>query len=183
MRDCEKTQLAAATNETSKIRGCFRMFRRRHFAIKVPIADKSQVSQASKMITEKEMMEPLLVADPTFLSTWQRLVEEYDDDVRPPIYIALGELAQHLIRRRERNDTQWFDEVFAVVERWHVEGDRFVSEAATVGFLESLQNWSGGNDRRKAALFEPYLGPVSRTWWEKVYSFWDGNDTALRLKN
>lgn len=145
-----------------------------------PIADIRWVSHSWLMITEAEMMEPLLVADPTFRATWVALVAEYDDDPRPPIYIGLGEFAQHLIRRQEQGDTKGFDEVFAVVERWHVDGDHFVSEAATVGFLESLQNWLGGNDRGEAAHFEPYLGPVSRTWWEKLYSFWEGNDTALR---
>jgi hypothetical protein len=74
------------------------------------------------------------------------------------------------------------------VERWHVEGDSFVSNAATVGFLESLQNGAGrkkgqGLGVERATEFEPYLGPVSRTWWEKLYNFWDGNDTALRLNS
>ena len=134
-------------------------------------------------------MEPLLVADPTFRGTWEALVSEYDDDPKPPIYIGLGDFAQHIISRQERGDTQGFDDVFAVIERWHVEGDRFVSNAATVGFLESLQNWLGGNDRGeglggvRAADFEPYLGAVSRTWWEKLYCFWDGNDTALRFNS
>lgn len=133
------------------------------------------------MITETEMMEPLLVADPTFRGTWEALVAQHNDDPRPPIYMALGEFAEHLMRRHEQGQTQGFDEVFAVVERWHVDGDHFVGEAATVGFLESLQNRLGGDDRGEAAHFEPYLGPVSRTWWDKLYSFWDGNDEALRF--
>lgn len=129
------------------------------------------------------MMEPLLAADPTFRPKWEALIAEYNDDPRPPIYIALGEFAQHLLEQQERGDTQGFGEVFAVVERWHVEGDHFVGEAATVGFLESLQNCAGGNDRSKAACFERYLGSVSRTWWEKLYSFWEGNETALRFNS
>lgn len=148
-----------------------------------PIADNPRVSHSFPVITETDMMEPLLVADPTFRATWQALVADYDDDPRPPIYIGLGEFAQHLLTRQEQGDTQGFDEVFAVVERWHLEGDHFVSEAATMGFLESLQNWLGGNDRGKAAHFEPYLGLVSRTWWEKLYSFWDGNDAAQRFNS
>ena len=77
--------------------------------------------------------------------------------------------------------------MFAVVERWHIEGNAYVSEAASMGFLESLQNQLGGNDGRtgvegaKAADFEPYLGPETRRWWEKLYQYWDGDPGALRL--
>jgi hypothetical protein len=77
--------------------------------------------------------------------------------------------------------------VFAVVERWHQEGDAYVSEAASIGFVESLQNQLGGNDRSKgvrgvrASDFEPYLGPETRRWWEKLDRFWGGDIAALRF--
>ena len=101
--------------------------------------------------------------------------------------MALGELAQHLIDRQRRGDTQGFDKVFAVVEGWHLEGDAYVSEAASIGFLESFQNQLGGNDRRKglrgvrASDFEPYFGPETRRWWEKLDRFWEGDTAALRF--
>lgn len=139
------------------------------------------------MIARSEMFTPLLDADPTFEPRWRGFVVEYADEPELPLYIALGELAQHLIERQQQGDTQGFDKVFDVVERWHTEGDSYVSEAASIGFLESLQNLLGGNDRRKhvrgvrASDFEPYLGPATRRWWEKLYRFWEGDTAALRI--
>ena len=133
------------------------------------------------------MFLPLLKADPSFEPRWRDFVAEYHDEPEVPLYIALGELAEHLIERQQRGDTQGFDELFDVVERWHTEGDSYVSEAASIGFLESLQNLLGGNDRHKdvrgvrASDFEPYLGPETRRWWEKLYRFWEGDTDALKF--
>ena len=96
-------------------------------------------------------------------------------------------LAEHLLDRLARGDTDGFPEVFDVIESWHTEGDGYVSEAASVGFLESLQNQLGGNDktyRRRDGVtrgdVEPWLGEVSKRWWERLDRFWDGDAAALR---
>jgi hypothetical protein len=133
------------------------------------------------------MFTPLLEADPSFEPRWRGFVAEYASESELPLYIALGELAQHLIERRQRGDTEGFDRVFHVVERWHTDGDSYVSEAGSIGFLESLQNLLGGNERWKdvggvrASDFEPYLGEETRRWWKKLYKFWDGDTAALRF--
>jgi hypothetical protein len=138
------------------------------------------------MIGPSEMFAPLLEADPSFELRWQAFLADYADEPEPPLYVALGELAVHIIERQRCGDTDGFDKVFAVVERWHTEGDAYVSEAASIGFLESLQNLLGGDERGKsidgvrATDFEPFLGPESRKWWEKLYWFWTGDKTALR---
>ena len=139
------------------------------------------------VIGPSEMFAPLLEADPSFESRWQRFLADYGNEPDPPLYIALGELAEHLIQRRQRGDTEGFDNIFNVVERWHTEGNSYVSEAASIGFLESLQNLLDGDGRGisvqgvRAADFEPYLGPESRRWWEKLYRFWEGDTAALRF--
>lgn len=138
------------------------------------------------MIARSEMFTPLLEADPAFEPRWRGFVAEYADESELPLYIALGEFAQHLIERQKRGDTEGFDKVFDVVEQWHTEGDSYVTEAASIGFLESLQNLLGGNDRSKdvggvrASDFEQYLGEETRRWWEKLYRFWEGDTAALR---
>ena len=103
-----------------------------------PIADAEWRCQPELMIARSEMFPPLLEADPTFKRRWQAFVTGYADEPELPLYIALGELAEHLIERQQRGDTQGFEKVFDVVERWHMEGDFYVSEAASIGFLESL---------------------------------------------
>jgi hypothetical protein len=134
------------------------------------------------LITREKMFDRLLAADPSFQPRWAAFLREWEDAPPPPIYLALGSLAEHLLHRLRDDDTQGFDLVFAVVEEWHTKGDAYVSEAATVGFLEAVQNLSGPNGRR-AATIEPWLGPVSRRWWDKLDRFWDGEPNALRFDN
>ena len=102
----------------------------------------------------------------------------YEPDDEPPLYQALGSLAQHLLLCLEAERTERFDAIFAVVERWHVDGDAYVAEAATVGLLESLQNMSGGSDRGRATV-ERWLGPESKRRWDKLDRFWTGDRQAL----
>jgi hypothetical protein len=92
------------------------------------------------VITRSEMFEPLLEVYPAFAPDLQQISDDYADEDQLPSYIALGELAHHLIERIERGETTGIAEVFSVVERWHVEGDDYVREAASVGLLEGLQN-------------------------------------------
>lgn len=152
-----------------------------------PVAN-SQVSRQTKpMIVRDEMFVPMLEADPSFSGQWQAFLADYSDEPDLPQYLALGDLALHLIDRMRRGDIANFDKVFEVVERWHIEGDEYVQEAATIGFLESIQNHLGGNYRFRgddgiyASDIEPYLGPETRKCWEKLYRFWEGDSSALRF--
>jgi hypothetical protein len=142
---------------------------------------------ADKQITRSNMFEPLLTADPTFGRQWHAFTTEYAHERDLPLYIALGLLAHHLIDRSASGDTSGFKGVFTVVEEWLVYGDEYVREAAAIGLFESLQNMLGGQDRQyrspkgvRAADFDPWLLPESKTWWEKLYRFWEGDLSALR---
>jgi hypothetical protein len=68
-------------------------------------------------------------------------------------------------------DTEGLVRAFAVVERWHLEGDAYVREAATIGLLEDLQNDSL-HAETVPKQFEVFLLPESRKWWDKVEEFW-----------
>ncbi|MGE6783663.1 DUF7674 family protein [Ensifer adhaerens] len=125
-------------------------------------------------IDRSNMFEPLLQADRSFAETWAAFEEEWrDDDELPPLYLALAELARHLIRKLEAGDTPDFRAVFDVVERWHIQGDAYVREAATVGLLEDLQN---GNHHRVTSPddFLPWLAPETLGWWLQIRKFWAG---------
>jgi hypothetical protein len=132
---------------------------------------------AASRITRDKMFEPLLVADPSFCSRWAKFTAEWGDEADPPLYLALSSLAEHLLECLEAESTERFDAIFAVVERWHTDGDAYVSEAASIGLLEALQNLSGGSDR-KTATVEPWLGPESKRWWDKLDRFWEGDRHA-----
>jgi hypothetical protein len=89
-----------------------------------------------------------------------------------PLYLALSKLARHLIGMLAAGETQSFPAIFAVVERWHMEGDPYVKNAATVGLLEDIQN-SGLHETTMPEQFRPWLGAVSTKWWDKLYDFWE----------
>lgn len=124
------------------------------------------------MITKADMMPLMLDACPSFENTWRDFVEYWRDESDPPLYLALSALARHLIEMLARNDVACFPKVFAVVERWHTEGNPYVAEAATVSLLEDLQN-TGLHDSTEPEQFRRYLHPVSAKWWDKLYAFWE----------
>lgn len=123
------------------------------------------------MITRSEMFQPLLRADPSFEPKWLAFCKEWSHEEDPPLYAALAELARHLIAQLEAKTTDRFDAVLDVVERWHLEGDDYVREAATIGLLEDLQNLNL-HDRTSPSDFIVWLRPETRRWWDKVEAFW-----------
>lgn len=131
-----------------------------------------------------EMMKPMLAACPSFAPHWKEFLDEWVDepvlsedgeDGRLPLYLALSDLADHLIKQLEAGDTKEFPAAFAVVERWINEGDDYVSEAAVVGLLEDLSS-KGRYKRATLRGFVPWLGPQSLKWWAEVIDFWERLD-------
>ena len=114
----------------------------------------------------------MLAACPSFEAKWRDFLEYWRHDADPPLYLALSDLARHLIDMLERQDVASFPQVFAVVERWHVEGNSYVAEAATVGLLEDLQN-TNLHRATEPEQFRPYLLPESARWWDKLHGFWE----------
>ncbi|MEP7006666.1 MAG: hypothetical protein ABI810_11840 [Sphingomonas bacterium] len=130
-------------------------------------------------IPRERMFEPLLVADPSFQPAWERFCDEWrDEEVELPNYLALCDLARHLIGKLAAGETEAFPAVFDVVERWHVEGDPYVQEAATIGLLEDLQNEALHHTTRPGE-FERWLRPVSRKFWARVAQYW-ADGTPIR---
>ena len=132
----------------------------------------SPVRHDGLMITRNEMFEPMLEACPSFGPRWQAFCSEWEREADLPQYLALAELARHLIAMLESGQTAQLEAVFGVVEQWHLEGDSYVKEAATIGLLESLQNQSLHNTTSPDDFLR-FLRPESRLWWDKVIAFWE----------
>jgi hypothetical protein len=125
------------------------------------------------------MMDVLLAASPTFAEEWDRFRREWADEAEGlPLYLALSDFARHVIAFLEAKDDERLRRIFDAVELLHVEGDRYVREAATVGLLEDLQNTNLHRTTDPEQL-RPFLRPESLKWWDRVDSFWKGNFRAL----
>ncbi len=128
------------------------------------------------MISKKDMFQPILEAADGFKPIWNEFLEEWKGDDEIPQYLALGDLARYISQLiLEAKDAE-LKNIFAVIERWHLEGDAYVREAATVGILEDLQNTNvvGLGIPQKVEL---YLLPESKKWWLKVSEFWQTGKT------
>lgn len=126
----------------------------------------------SKIIERSNMFKPLLEADPSFQRKWEEFQYEYRSDNELPHYLALSDLARHLIESLETGNTQRFDAIFNVVELWHLNGDSYVQGAATVGLIEDLQNTNLHRGKTRPEDFLPWLQPETLRWWGRVHDFW-----------
>jgi hypothetical protein len=134
------------------------------------------------IITRADMFKPMLRADPSFQIQHDAFMTEWIDEAEVPSYLLLADQARHLAAKLEAGETDCFDAIFDVVEAWHVHGDSYVREAATIGLLEDLQNPSNYRSAVPAD-FIPWLRPVSRRWWARVEAFWAGDSDALRVED
>ncbi len=123
------------------------------------------------MISKETMMLPILQVAEGFKPIWSEFLDEWSDENEVPVYLALSDLARYVSTLVEKSDGEELRGIFSVVERWHLEGDKFVKEAATVGLLEDLQNTNvvGIGVPQK---IEPFLLPQTKLWWQKVSLFW-----------
>lgn len=123
------------------------------------------------MISRTEMFDPLLKISEGFRQIWGKFVEEWGSDKELPQYLALSCLARYISKLILESKEAELKGIFNVIEHWHIEGDDYVKEAATVGILEDLQNTNvvGLGVPEKV---ETYLLPESKKMWIKVSDFW-----------
>jgi hypothetical protein len=126
-------------------------------------------------ITKLTMMDALIAQCPSFAPAWNDFLEEWSETDDKPLYLAPGSLARHLIAMLSTGDAAGLKRAFAVVERWLVEGDSYVKEAACVGLLEGLQNTSL-YEATSPEQFVPFMHPESLKWWRNVEKFWNGGE-------
>ena len=123
------------------------------------------------MIPKTRMMDTLVAASPAFAGEWEAFRREWAESEELPLYLALSAFARHVVALLEANDVDRLHRVFEAVEALHVEGDEYVSAAATVGLLEDLQNTNLHSTTEPEQL-RPFLGTESGRCWDRLASFW-----------
>jgi len=135
------------------------------------------------MITPNEMMNILIEASPSFEKEWVEFQEEWKDEKEGvPYYLVLGDFAHHVKKLYEMNEEYLLRKIFKAVDRLHTDGDAYVKEAATVGFLEALQN-SSASQKGGSAVYEKYLLPETEYWWKKLNHFWETGQVMVDDRN
>jgi len=122
----------------------------------------------------------VLEAVPSFEEEWRAHVEEENAaDVpgeRRLCYVDVADLLGHLAARTAEGETSELAPLMAVVERLHVEGDDYVRQLATIGYLEGLH---GSVAQGELPDVRPLLGPESLRWWRGLEEFWGGRAKAV----
>lgn len=136
------------------------------------------------MIERDEVIPLLLEACPSFAPVWAEMEVANDDDDDRLHYLDASAFARHLGALWLAGDLHEMPAVFAVIERLVVDGDHYVSELAVIGYLEDLQTAPADRFRLDPEVaFAPFLGPVSRRWWDRLNRFWAGDPRALQVED
>ena len=135
------------------------------------------------VITRDEVMPLLLTACPSFARTWAAELEHDpvhgDEDGTRLHYLDASTFAAHLVGLLRAGAEDEVRAAFAVLERLHVEGDPYVRELATIGYLEHVEGELAGHPEELASV-ESLLGPESARWWRGVQAFWTGRAPYVR---
>jgi hypothetical protein len=127
----------------------------------------------------------VLAAMPSFRLLWDREVEVDNADNDSPGgrlgYLDAAALAKHAVELLAVGESDEVEALLDVIERLHVEGDTYVKELATIGYLEDLQHWADLHTQTNRDDVVALLGPVSRAWWVAVDRYWSGASPMVRL--
>ena len=128
------------------------------------------------MITRDDVMPLLVAACPSLAPLWADLEHEevyVNEDGSRLHYMDAGEVVADLVALHRVGADDEVRSAFAVIERLHREGDPYVRELATIGYLEDVEG-EVSSEPDELAFFESVLGPESARWWRGLRAFWAG---------
>lgn len=131
-------------------------------------------------VRPQDVMPLFLRMCPSFLRTWYGIASAHQDASEPGgrlNYLDAASAAKHLVDDYRRNDRESVKRGFTIIEQLHESNDEYVRELATIGFLKNIQNHAITAGFEPAS-FEEFLGPVSRTSWRGLQTFWSGDVTS-----
>jgi hypothetical protein len=128
------------------------------------------------VIRREDVLNGLFDACPSFKSSpWcSEYQAEFASEPEPLDYILASAFIRHLVDLHVAGREEEFLAVFRFFETLHLNGDDYVKELATIGFLEDLQNSNLHHSGSSPDDFLTFLGPHSRWWWEELHLSWTG---------
>lgn len=135
---------------------------------------------------DRVLMPAFLAACPSLEQAWPEERQRWHStpsvstaDDEPGIYYDLGVLAHHLVWLLETDETAEFPSVFAVVERFLVDGEAVIRYPVQVGLLEDLGNIASGQRGWPfAARFREWFGPATNVAWDELHEMWGTSDSS-----
>jgi hypothetical protein len=130
-------------------------------------------NKLNKEITKYEVIPLILDACPSYLEKWNKYLAESDDEYEEGLlYLAVADFVRHFVELLSNNQREEFENIFEVIEKLHLQGDNYVKELATIGFLEDIKHSLINPD--DTGLIKKYLRPESLKWWDNLDDFWCG---------
>jgi hypothetical protein len=120
------------------------------------------------MINKDDVIPIIIESCPSFQDIYN------NSDNKELLYVVMGELARHMLDIIMSKDYKRIDDICLAIEEFHVNGDQYVKELATIGILEGIQNVWGNNNREfEINKLTTYLRPVSLNYWNSLNKFWN----------
>ena len=103
------------------------------------------------------------------------------DDEETLEYMVSSDFARYIKKNFDEDNMEKVKKCLEFIELLHIKGTEKTRELATVGYLEDLQNVTGGSKTmEKYGIIYDYLGIESKKWWDKLNDFWDGKADGLK---
>jgi hypothetical protein len=139
------------------------------------------------VIEGDEVMPLLLGAVPSFSGQWAEIEDDsmfFDEATGTRLhYIDVAWFAPHVVGLQRSGATEELIRLFEVIEQLHTDGDEYVQELATIGYLEGIQTACSHTSDVRQEEFEPYLGPESRRWWRGLNAFLSGQAPGVEPRD
>ncbi|HYL86387.1 MAG TPA: hypothetical protein VE263_19340 [Candidatus Angelobacter sp.] len=119
------------------------------------------------MPPNREQIEQLVAAAPSFRNRWEGFLREWEGEEAPPWFAGISELAHYIVENYARGVTVEFPSLFGTVEAILQNPDPEVENLIAVGLFEDMQNIASHRDFG-AIPFRRFLGPRSLVVWDEV---------------
>ncbi|MGH7079812.1 MAG: DUF7674 family protein [Acetobacteraceae bacterium] len=125
-----------------------------------------------RVISKSQMMPIALEKCPAFAPEWEKHRDFWVGE-EAGIFNDIGAFAHFVVDAYERRDIQSVDAAFEVIEYFLDAGDEEVRAAASIGFLEDVQNIAS-HQVFGSSVFLKWLGPKSKLAWTEIEEMWRG---------
>lgn len=97
------------------------------------------------------------------------------DKNRVDLYSGVDIISDAIVQSLEKQDTQNFMWLFALIEKYLKEGDREVQELLSYGLIDHLQE-SLIKNKIKLNAFDPWLRDETKGVWQSMIDIWSQAD-------